>query len=55
LWISFWSPGTICWSWNPLEDEFINRMRTPFHRDLYQQLYAIDPDLARHIVASCSF
>jgi hypothetical protein len=55
LWISFWTPGTICWSWNPFEDEFINGMRTPFYRELHQQLHAIDPDLAGHIVASCSF
>jgi hypothetical protein len=55
LWISFWTPASICWSWNPLENEFINRMRTPFYRELHQQLHAIDPELARHIVASCSF
>lgn len=51
IWATFWDPVMS----NFLEPELLSRMSSPFYRELYEQLCTIDPELAEHVVTSCSF
>jgi hypothetical protein len=55
LWIDFWTPVET--AWNPVENEYLALMHDgpAIYTEIYDELVTVNPEIAEHILTSCSF